>query len=223
MKSDLGAILIPRIAAAFIRTLHATLRVRHCRTEAIDALNRQGKNYVYAFFHAQILVMIYARFARPATVMISQHRDGELIASTVRRFRGIETARGSTTRGGSEALRAMLRAAGGGRVLIFTPDGPRGPRHSVQPGVIRAAQLARIPIIPAVLVAERSKQLASWDRFEVPIPFTRALYLYGEPIEVPRELSEEEFERTRAELERAMIALVDEGRREFDRLWREGR
>lgn len=221
MKKDFGAIAIPRVAAAFIRALHATLRVRHANTAPIDALNRDGKNYVYAFWHAHLLVMIYARFARPATVMISQHRDGELIALTMERF-GIEAARGSTTRGGSEALRAMLKAAWSGRVIIFTPDGPRGPRHSVQPGVVRAAQLAGIPVVPAALLSERKKQLSSWDRFEIPLPFSRALFLYGEPIEIPRELSDEEFERVRADVERRMVALVEEGEREFDRLWREG-
>ncbi|HEY0591880.1 MAG TPA: lysophospholipid acyltransferase family protein [Thermoanaerobaculia bacterium] len=221
MKTDLGSIVIPRVAAAFIRALHATLRVRHANTAAIDALNREGTNYVYAFWHAQLLVMIYARFARPATVMISQHRDGELIALTMERF-GIESARGSTTRGGSEALRGMLKAAGAGRVIIFTPDGPRGPRHSVQPGVIRAAQLAGIPIVPGALISERRKQLSSWDRFEIPIPFSRALFLYGEPIAVPRELTPEEFESVRADVERRMVALVEQGEREFERLWREG-
>ncbi len=221
MKNDLGTALIPRLAGAFIRALHATLRVRHANTGPIDSLNRAGKNYVYAFWHAHLLVMIYARFARPATVMISQHRDGELIALTMERF-GIEAARGSSTRGGSEALRRMLKAAWAGRVLIFTPDGPRGPRHSVQPGTVRAAQLAGIPIVPAAVIAERRKQLSSWDRFEIPIPFSRALFLYGDPIDVPRELAPEEFERVRADVERRMVALVEEGEREFARLWREG-
>jgi lysophospholipid acyltransferase (LPLAT)-like uncharacterized protein len=216
-----GSIVIPRVAAAFIRALHAMLRVRHANSAALDSLHRDGRNYVYAFWHAHLLVMIYARFARPATVMISQHRDGELIALTMERF-GIEAARGSTTRGGSEALRGMLKAAGAGRVIIFTPDGPRGPRHSVQPGVIRAAQLAGIPIVPGALIAERRKQLSSWDRFEIPIPFSRALFLYGEPIEVPRELTAEEFESVRADVERRMVALVEEGEGEFERLWREG-
>lgn len=220
MKTDLGASLGPPAAAALIRALHATLRVRHARTASIDALNREGNNYVYAFWHGQILQMIYARFARPATVMISQHHDGELIASTIRRF-GLEAARGSTTRGGSQALRVMVKAAGAGRVIIFTPDGPRGPRHSVQPGVVRAAQLAGIPIVPGAVIAERRKHLASWDRFEVPLPFTRVIYLYGDPIPVPRALDADQFEVARAEVERTMIELVEEGQRDFDRLWRE--
>jgi lysophospholipid acyltransferase (LPLAT)-like uncharacterized protein len=186
----------------------------------MEALNRDGRSYVYSFWHAQILLMMYARFARPATVMISQHRDGELIASTVRRF-GIDAARGSTTRGGSEALRRMVRLAAEGRVIIFTPDGPRGPRHAVQPGVVRAAQLARIPIIPAALIAPRKKRLSSWDRFEIPFPFSRVLYLYGEPIEIPRDLTPEAFEAARASLERTMIELVAEGEREFETLWRD--
>lgn len=218
MKSD---DLIPPVAAALIRALYATLRVRHAGNGAIEALNREGKRYVYCFWHGQILLMMYARFARPAMVMISRHRDGELIAATARSF-GIDAARGSTTRGGSAALRRMVRAAGEGMVIGFTPDGPRGPRHSVQPGVVRAAQLAQIPIVPAALIAPRKKRIASWDRFEIPFPFSRVLYLYGDPVSVPRDLSPEEFESARAALERTMVALVEEGEREFERLWREG-
>ncbi|MCA1733603.1 MAG: lysophospholipid acyltransferase family protein [Acidobacteria bacterium] len=217
MKRD---VLIPPVAAAFIRALYATVRIRHARSGAIDALNREGQSYVYSFWHGQILLMMYARFGRPATVMISQHRDGELIAATVRRF-GIDAARGSTTRGGSEALRRMVRLAGEGRVIIFTPDGPRGPRHSVQPGVVRAAQLAQVPIIPGALIAPRKKRLSSWDRFEIPLPFSRVLYLYGDPLVVSRDLSEDQFEAARASLERTMIELAEEGEREFERLWRD--
>ena len=222
MKREAGDALIPIAASAVIRGLHATVRIRHVRTAGIDALNAAGRKYVYAFWHAQLLLTVYARFARPATVMISRHRDGELIAATMRRF-GIDAARGSTTRGGSEALRAMVRAAGEGHVLIFTPDGPRGPRFQVQPGAVHAAQLARIPIVPGAFVAKSKTRLSSWDRFEVPHPFTRALFVYGDPIEVPRDLSDEGFEEIRARLERTLVSLSEEGERDFERLWREAR
>lgn len=214
--------LIPPVAALLIRVLHATLRVRHAYSERIETLNRAGRNYVFSFWHGQLLVMVYALFARPVTVMISRHKDGELIARTMSRF-GIEAARGSSSRGGSEALREMIRAARAGRVLIITPDGPRGPRRKAQPGVVRAAQIAGIPILPAALVAKRRKRLPSWDGFEIPFPFARALYLYGEPVTVPRELSPEQFESARLDLERRTNALIEEGETDFERLWKEAK
>ncbi|MGH9457975.1 MAG: DUF374 domain-containing protein, partial [Thermoanaerobaculia bacterium] len=113
MKAGLDLLVIPRLAAAFIRGLHASLRIRHAHLERIEALNQSGTTYVFAFWHAHIIVMVYARFRRPARVLISQHRDGELIARTVARF-GIDAARGSSTRGGSEGLRDLVRAARAG-------------------------------------------------------------------------------------------------------------
>ena len=219
MKSQLLSRLLPPVAALFIRVLHATLRVRHVHAERILQLNRHAGSYIFAFWHGHILVMIYALFRHPLLVMISRHRDGEIIAATMERF-GVTAARGSTSRGGGEALRQMVRGAREGYVLVITPDGPRGPRRIAQPGVVRAAQLAGIPIIPAAVVGKRRKILSSWDRFEIPLPFSRTLYLYGEPIEVPRSLSEEELERTRKEVELRITALADEGERDFEKLWR---
>lgn len=221
MKSDLLSRLIPPVAALFIRALHATLRVRHVHSEGILELNRREGSYIYAFWHGHLLVTIYALFRHPLLVMISQHRDGEIIAATMERF-GVTAARGSSSRGGGEALRQMLRGAREGYVLVITPDGPRGPRRVAQPGVVRAAQLGGIPILPAAVVAKHRKILSSWDRFEIPLPFSRTLFLYGEPIEVPRALSDEEFERTRKEVEVRITALAEEGERDFERLWRSG-
>ncbi|HVR42499.1 MAG TPA: lysophospholipid acyltransferase family protein [Thermoanaerobaculia bacterium] len=218
MRRDLGTLVIPPLAALLIRTLHATLRVRHVHAERIERLNRSAGSYVFSFWHAHLLVMVYARFRWPLTVMISQHRDGELIARTMARF-GVRSARGSSSKRGSEAFRDMIRAAREGDVLILTPDGPRGPRRIAQPGVVRAAQMARIPIIPAAVVAEHRKTLPSWDRFEIPMPFSRTIFLYGEPVTIPRDLDAEDLERWREEIERRMNALVEEGERDFDRLW----
>lgn len=218
MKSDIIFRFAPPIAALLIRALYATLRVRHAHADRILELNRREGSYIFAFWHAHLLVMIYALFRHPLLVMISQHRDGEMIAATMGRF-GVTAARGSTTRGGGEALRQMVRGSREGYVLVLTPDGPRGPRRIAQPGVVRAAQLAGIPILPAAVVARNRKVLSSWDRFEIPLPFARTLFHYGEPIEVPRNLSDEEFERTREQVERRITGLADEAEQDFDRLW----
>jgi lysophospholipid acyltransferase (LPLAT)-like uncharacterized protein len=145
---------IPWTAGAVIRSLKATLRIRHVNSDGIAALNARGERYIIAFWHGHILMMIYARFVLPLAAMISQHRDGELIAQTMKRF-GTFAARGSTTRGGRAALREMISLAKSGVNLAITPDGPKGPRHVAQMGVVRAAQMTGVPIVPIAFIAKK--------------------------------------------------------------------
>lgn len=154
MKRDWGLLLYPPIARLIMRAIWATLRVRHVFVERIEALNREGRTYVLALWHGHLFLMANARFGKPLTAMISQHRDGELIARTLRPF-GIEASRGSSTRGGIGALREIVRISEKGMNIGFTPDGPRGPRHVAQPGVVMAAQLTGKPIMPVVMIAKK--------------------------------------------------------------------
>lgn len=154
--SHLSVTVIPFVAAALIWLLHHTVRVRHVHLENIEKLNGDPKGYVMAFWHNHLLLMVHARFRRPITALISQHRDGELIARTVGLL-GARSARGSTTRGGSAALRESLRIANAGGTIAITPDGPKGPRHVAQPGAIALAQAARIPIIPVAFLAKKKR------------------------------------------------------------------
>jgi lysophospholipid acyltransferase (LPLAT)-like uncharacterized protein len=210
---------IPFFAALFIRALHATLRVRYINFEILESFHRSGGHYIIAFWHCHILMMLYCRFERPACVMISQHRDGELIARTIERF-DVGTARGSSTRGGFAALREMIRIAATGTSLGITPDGPRGPRCVAQVGVVTAAQMTGFPVIPVAFIAEHKRRLRSWDRFEVPRPFSRGMFVYGNPIPVPRELDAAGVEEYRARIERSMNDLVEAAELNFDAIWR---
>ncbi len=153
-RFDAGLFFIPRLAAALIRALHLTMRVRHVNAGPMLALNAAGKGYVFAFWHGHILMMVYAMFAKPIQVMISRHRDGELIARAMQRF-GAEPFRGSTSKGGASALKQMIRKGRENLVLGITPDGPRGPRRIAQEGVVLAAQLSRIPIVPCAFVSKK--------------------------------------------------------------------
>lgn len=150
MKTRLTSLL----AAVVIRALHALLRIRHAGLHRIEELNRGGAGYILAFWHSQVLLMVFARFRKPITAVVSQHRDGELIAQTTA-YIGAKAARGSTTRGGSKVLRNVIRVLSGGGVVAFTPDGPRGPRHIAQAGTVVAAQAAGVPIIPVAFVAKK--------------------------------------------------------------------
>lgn len=151
---DLQFRVVPWLASGLIRAMGATLRVRHAFVDRIEALNRESGGYILAFWHSQLMMMVYARYRRPITAVISQHRDGELIARTIARF-GALAARGSTTRGGFTALRDVIRICSSGRAVGITPDGPRGPRHVAQIGAIASAQAARVPIIPIAFVPKK--------------------------------------------------------------------
>lgn len=195
--------LAPRLAALLIRGLRTTLRLRVHGREIVESFGLEGQRYVHVFWHAHLLMMVYSYVGPRLVFMISQHRDGELIARTVERF-GYVPARGSTTRGGSAALRMMLRELHGGSDIGFTPDGPRGPSRHVQPGCVAAARLGGVPLVPVAFGAERCWKLSSWDRFVIPKPGTRALLAYGTPIDAPANLP---LETIRAQVEAAMMEL----------------
>lgn len=205
---------LPRIAYLFIRTLHATLRVRHVRAHHLEDTPR----HIIAFFHENVLLSLHCRWKPPTTAMISRSKDGE-IAARVLELYGARTVRGSSTRGGDIALREILREVREGRNIGFTPDGPLGPRRVVKEGVVYAAKMTGLPVVPFYFTAKRKKRLRSWDQMIVPLPLSRAIFLYGQPISVPRDGEVEEW---RLKIEQEMHALADEAERDFDRLWGEG-
>jgi hypothetical protein len=142
--------LIAILGSLFIRALHGTLRVRH-----VDAENLESQpQYILAFWHAHLLLMLHSRFRRPIVVMISQSKDGEYMARVFDHY-GVESARGSSTRGGTGALRAVIRAARDGKNIVFTPDGPKGPPLIAKEGVIHAAEATGLPIVPVAFAAQK--------------------------------------------------------------------
>jgi lysophospholipid acyltransferase (LPLAT)-like uncharacterized protein len=208
--------LVPVLAAWLIRLLRRTLRLRHHGREALDRLEADGRHYIHAFWHGHLALMAFSYRGPRIAILISRHRDGEYIARTMERL-GFDTIRGSSTRGGAMALRAAVRRLREGWDLAITPDGPRGPRHVVQPGVIEAARLSGAPVVPVVFAARPAWVVRSWDRFVIPRPFARGLFLYGEPMEVPRDASPEARESLRRSLEDSMIGLSVQAEREVRR------
>lgn len=148
--------ILPELGYGALRLLRWTMRVRTLNAEAVEAFWKKGQNVIVAFWHSRQLMMPYAYGGRRISVLISRHRDGELIARTVRRF-GFESARGSTTRGGATALRRLVEEARSGSDLAVTPDGPRGPREKAQPGVVELAKLTGLPILPLAFGASKKK------------------------------------------------------------------
>ena len=142
--------MIGFLASLLIRLLRATVRIRHVRVENIE----EQPQYILAFWHAHLLLMLHARYRKPIWVMISRSKDGEYIARVFDWY-GVRSARGSSSRGGSQALRELLRAAKDGANIVFTPDGPRGPNRVAQEGVVYAAQATGLPIIPVAFAAKK--------------------------------------------------------------------
>jgi len=142
-------------------------------------------------------------------VLISLHSDGSLISKTVEKL-GIHSVRGSSSRGAVSALKEMCRLIKNGKDIAFTPDGPRGPGEYAQMGALMAAKLTGTPVYPVSFSTSRRKILNTWDRFLIPYPFSRGVFICGDAITVPRDADEALMESKRKELQNALIELGEE-------------
>jgi lysophospholipid acyltransferase (LPLAT)-like uncharacterized protein len=158
--------------------------------------------YLYAFWHENILIPAY-HYGRPDIwVLISQHADGRLIAEACRHLR-FRTVAGSTTRQGVQAVRRMVKLGKVGHLAI-TPDGPRGPRRRVQPGLIYLAAKTGLPVVPIGIAFSGAWRMRSWDRFALPHPYSAAWCVTTEPIRVPPDAGRERLEEYRLRVEQAL-------------------
>jgi hypothetical protein len=179
-------------------------------SDAAQTLWTKREPFILAFWHGHLLMMpkIWRRDI-PINMLISQHRDGELIARTVAHF-GIKWVAGSSTRGGGAALRSMLKSLKANECVGITPDGPHGPVAQASDGIVAVARLSGCPIIPAAWSAQSHKQLRSWDRFRIPYPFTQGIFIWGEPIIVPKDADEAAMEQARQRVETALNSLASQ-------------
>jgi lysophospholipid acyltransferase (LPLAT)-like uncharacterized protein len=208
--------IIPRIYVWVLRLFSLTIRKKYLHEEHPKEFWNRGRYIIIPFWHQRLLMMPFLRHSGRVGMMISQHRDGEFIARAVKQF-GVETVRGSTTRGSLSALRGMIRLFRSGANLAITPDGPQGPKHVVQIGVIELARQTGAPILPVTYSASRKKVLASWDNFILPFPLCRVAYLWGEPLFVPRNADKVRMEECRRLLQERMRQISEEADRVFQR------
>jgi lysophospholipid acyltransferase (LPLAT)-like uncharacterized protein len=163
--------------------------------------------YLYAFWHENVLLPAYL-YGRPdINILISQHADGELIAETCRHLH-FSVVRGSTTRGGVEALRQMVRV-GKDAHLAITPDGPRGPRRQVQAGLVYLAARTGLPIVAFGVGYRGAWRMKSWDRFAVPKPFTLGTVVTSRVVLVPPEADRDAMEAYRLQVQQALTHVND--------------
>jgi lysophospholipid acyltransferase (LPLAT)-like uncharacterized protein len=162
-----------------------------------------GGPFIIALWHGRLAMLHQLRIDnRPLVALISSHRDGQLISKCAWYY-NIRTVAGSSTRGGISAVRQLLRFTQEGHSLIITPDGPRGPRMHVNKGIIDIARLSGLPILPAA-ISSNGRELKTWDRFLVPMPFSRVTIRWGEPLRV---VHDSDASTIAAELEHALILV----------------
>lgn len=189
-----------------INALAHTLRWRVEGLHYLDAIVASGRQPVMAFWHGRIFPATYYFRRRGIVVITSENFDGEWIARIIERF-GYGTARGSTTRGGRKALLQLVRDMEQGRPAGFTLDGPRGPARVAQPGAIWLARATGNPVLPFHLEASSHWTTGSWDRTQIPKPFSTVALAVGEPLEVSKNAADEQLDAARRELERRLAAL----------------
>jgi lysophospholipid acyltransferase (LPLAT)-like uncharacterized protein len=206
------AIRIAGLAFYFlIKIIGSTLRFETEGEEHLASIESAGKLPIYVLWHDRIFAGTYYLRNRGIVFLTSQSFDGEYIARFIQRF-GYGVIRGSTTRGGSRGLVEMIRGMTRGLAMGFTVDGPKGPRYVAKPGPILLAKKTGNPIIPFILESNRYWTIKSWDRLQIPLPFTRALMIYGEPIYVSDTASETELNEKLGELQNGLDLLVERGR-----------
>lgn len=200
--------LIAPLLTLFYRLWCATLRVNEVGREVPDALWENDTPMVVPIWHDELFTLIHARKNLKLVTVVSQSRDGEYLARVLESLH-IKTARGSSTRGGIGALLRVARIMRDeGRSCVITVDGPQGPRHVAKQGAVILAHRVPALIQPIRLFPERAIVFRSWDRFQLPLPFSTVHIVFGEPYSLQtNELTEESIEVERIELERRLNEL----------------
>lgn len=208
LRKELKTAAISGAGGALLNSLLASTRFEVAGAEHYASTWGVGKPVVFVLWHGRLLPCTYYHRQQKLATLISQHRDGEYITRIVERW-GFEVVRGSSSRGGAQALRQIVRTLRRGTAMAITPDGPRGPREVMKPGALIAAQMAGVPVIPVAAGTPRAWWFGGWDRFLVPKPFARIRMEYGEPFLIPREATEREIEEEFCpEVERRLGALM---------------
>ncbi|MBI5193170.1 MAG: lysophospholipid acyltransferase family protein [Nitrospirae bacterium] len=200
--------IVPPLGFILIYILGITYRKVLVNKDIEKTLIDRGVNPIYALWHGRLLLFPFLyRWQYRLYTIVSLSTDGEIIARILSML-GVYVIRGSSYEGGTKAFREMVKVAKNKKSVFITVDGSRGPVFKVQGGVLHLARLGEVPVIPVTYGAKNAIVLKSWDRFIIPMPFTRVAVIYGEPLYIPRELKEEQHEIYRLLLEQRLNEMT---------------
>ena len=201
------------LAAKYIRLVYLTGAWQVVGGDIPEGFWLEGRPFILAFWHGRILMMPCCwEQKKTIYILMSQHRDGQFSADVVGKF-GLKTVAGSSSQGGANAFRTLIKALKHGNYVGIAPDGPRGPRMRASGGVVSVAKVSGAPVIPAAISSSNGRHLSSWDRFLVALPFGRRVLVWGDPIYVERNASSEDEEAARSQVEAALNRITAEADR----------
>jgi lysophospholipid acyltransferase (LPLAT)-like uncharacterized protein len=199
--------IVSLLSGPLLRLYFLTLRIKEIGNSVSEEKQAAGDNMLYALWHENMMVPLFTNRGKEIHVLVSQHLDGEIITRILHSF-GFRTVRGSSTRGGLEALLYLQNVLDDGIYSIaITPDGPRGPRRKAKFGAIKLASLTGKSILPVSVAVTRCKRLKSWDKFLLVLPFSRCVVVYGEPYCIPKNINDSEIKNFSEELEHTLNKL----------------
>ncbi len=201
--------ILPWAGYLIIKLIGATQRTRVLNLHVMKEIFAKHGCAIFAFWHNRLMMIpyIYRRLfgMKDIVTLISSSRDGEYFVRALKVFRPY-VVRGSSTRGGTTAFKALVRRIREGMDCIITPDGPQGPKYTVQPGTIALARLTGVPIIPVSYWSSQCKILNTWDGFILTLAFGRTTYVFGDPIYCPTKAGESEMDALAETLREALLA-----------------
>lgn len=198
--------VLPFLGWLLINFVVRTSRIKVINEEMVNQLKQQGKNIIYALWHGRMFLPIWILRKQNIQVVVSPSRDGEYLHRIISKF-GYQSVRGSTSKNPSRTLVQILNKLNQGKDIEIAPDGPQGPSHKVQPGIIWLARKSGMPIIPLTFAARRKKFFSSWDKFLFPFPFNKLVFIYGNPIYVS---PADEIETKARKLEEKLNQITDQ-------------
>jgi len=208
--------LLSYLGWALISIWSKTVRIKFIEKEIPDRIMAEGKNLIYAFWHGRQFLLFYNHRNTGIVIPASESRDGEIQAGLLRHF-GFDVVRGSSKRKGDRALLGLVDGLRKGKNIALAVDGPRGPIYEVKQGITYLAGKLNKPIIPVATSAKRFWILEKiWDKYMLPVPFTRGVIVYGEPI-IVQGIQEQELESKRRELTDALNRVMNRADAYFQR------
>ena len=209
-RTKLAYNIICWIGAKYIKFVSFTTKWSFINKKYVENLWKKNESFILCFWHGRLLMMPLSwNNKKKINVLISAHSDGQLLSKTVKYF-DIETIIGSSSKGGSEAIRNIIKSLKSGISIGMTPDGPRGPRMKINSAIIKIASLTGNKIVPLSYSVKKKIFLNSWDKFLVALPFGKGCFIWGKPIKIKKNISNNEDLKLSNKLEKILIKLTKE-------------